>query len=135
MRRTALGFVGAIGAFLFLFSSQNVSADSYTKEQLKGIVDKAMEMVREDFLFYEEAKDAQCRREIADMIAMKLARETSTLRVELETLEDDEEENSANTEKVVCLDKHSQISTPRETEDRKIKTSGVIAGIGVTVHE
>jgi len=135
IRRTALGFVGAIGASLFLFSSQGVFADSYTKEQLSGVIDKAMEAIREDFLFYEEAKDAQCRREIADMIAMKLARETSTLRVELETLEDGGTKNDANTEKAVCLDKHTHVFTPRETKNMMIQTSGTVAGIGTTISE
>jgi len=135
MRRTVLGFVGVIGVSLFLFSSQGVFADSYTQQQLDLVVDKAMEMVREDFLFYEETKDAQCRREIADMIAMKLARETGTLRVALEAVRDGEEENDANTEKVICLDKHSHIFTPRETKNMMIQTSGTVAGIGTTISE
>ena len=117
MPRTAL--LSFLGAFLFL-SPQIALADSYTERQMAMIVAKAMEVIRGDYLFYDASKDADCRKEIERMLKMKIAREQG--KASLEGLKEN-----------TCLDKHSEIMTPRERREMDIHTSGSVVGIGAAI--
>lgn len=114
----------------FAFSGSSRAAEP---ADIDAIVDRAVTILQSNYLYASSVDIEVCRKELKEGLSNQFARER-----ELEisqTPRENETENEAGPIPVAnqCLDRYSEIETPRAQEEFTIRARGELGGIGVAI--